>query len=196
MSKRKLSSKQLLLLMLYSPGVTEQVNEPIRGRTRIVKMMFLFEHEIKDKFMKASTIDEIEMPEFYPWDYGPFSRDVYDDIEFFINNGFVENRFLEDQAGRAEVDEFSAWVESYAFDDEKDDLSEHWNQEEFRLTELGRRYVEEKGLFEQLAANQKRILREFKSTINRASLEAILRYVYLKYPKYTEKSKIRGQIVG
>ena len=34
--------KDILLLLLYSPGVTEKYNEPIKGRTRILKMLFIF----------------------------------------------------------------------------------------------------------------------------------------------------------
>ena len=34
--------KDILLLLLYSPGVTEQINEPIKGRTRILKILFIF----------------------------------------------------------------------------------------------------------------------------------------------------------
>jgi len=196
MNKSKLNSKKLFLLLLYSPGITENLNEPIRGRTRIVKAMFLFEEEIKKKFIKNSNIEDIEMPDFYAWDYGPFSKEVYNDIEFFINNGFIENQFLQDELSIFEFNEFLNWADDYMFDDEKGFLLNYDKEEEFRLTDTGIKYIQKTALFESLTTNQKKILKDFKETINKASLEAILRYVYLKYPEYTKKSKIKDRIIG
>ena len=196
MNKSKLNSKKLFLLLLYSPGITENLNEPIRGRTRIVKAMFLFEEEIKKKFIKNSNIEDIEMPDFYAWDYGPFSKEVYNDIEFFINNGFIENQFLQDELSIFEFNEFLNWADDYMFDDEKGFLLNYNKEEEFRLTDTGIKYIQKTALFESLTTNQKKILKDFKETINKASLEAILRYVYLKYPEYTKKSKIKDRIIG
>jgi hypothetical protein len=39
----KLSGKHILLLLLYSPGNSDHPNEPLVGRTRIIKMLFLFD---------------------------------------------------------------------------------------------------------------------------------------------------------
>ncbi len=196
LNTKKLTSKKLLLLLIYSPGMSDEINEPIKGRTRIVKMMFLFDQEIKKKFLKDSDIEEIEMPEFYAWDYGPFSKQVYDDIEFFINNGFIENKILKGEIDEAEEDEFLNWAEEFMFDNEKDLLLASYQEEEFKLTNQGLGFVDRTKLYADLTENQKSILKAFKASINKASLHAILRYVYLKYPEYTSKSKIKGRIIG
>jgi len=47
--------RDILLLLLYSPGVSSQVNEPIAGRTRLVKMLFLFKKELLGQFATSSA---------------------------------------------------------------------------------------------------------------------------------------------
>src|SRR5688572_9464290 len=82
--------KDILLLMLYSPGNTDKVNEPITGRTRLIKMLFLFKEELWPKFRKGVDLQDEEMYNFIPWNYGPFSKDVYDDLTFFTLQKFIE----------------------------------------------------------------------------------------------------------
>ena len=52
MNKKDMNSKDLLLSFLYSPGQTDEYNEPIVGRTKLTKMMYLFEKQIYNKFFK------------------------------------------------------------------------------------------------------------------------------------------------
>jgi len=47
--------RDILLLLLYSPGVSSQVNERIAGRTRLVKMLFLFKKELLGQFATSSA---------------------------------------------------------------------------------------------------------------------------------------------
>ncbi len=44
----KLTGKKLLLLLLYSPINGKKYNVPITGRTRLMKMVFLFENTEKN----------------------------------------------------------------------------------------------------------------------------------------------------
>ena len=81
MEKNQMSSKDLLLCFLYSPGLTEKVNEPILGRTKLTKMMFLFEKEIYNQFF-IDAID-ISLPDFRPYHFGPFSNQLFEDLSFF-----------------------------------------------------------------------------------------------------------------
>ena len=71
------TGKELLLSFLYSPGNGEAVNEPILGRTKLVKMMFIFEKEISKDFFKEK---DVSLPEFIPYLYGPYSAQVMDDL--------------------------------------------------------------------------------------------------------------------
>jgi len=192
----KVSGKHILLLLLYSPGKTAEFNEPITGRIRIVKMMFLFDKEIKKSFFKDVDMELVSFPEFFPWNYGPFSRDVYNDIEFFINNGFIDTQLEAKEKTDMEMDEFEDWVKDYLFDDEEELLLPYVrNVECFQLKSKGVGFIKEK-MYSQLSDNQKEIIIKFKERINKATPQAILRYTYLKYPEYTSKSKIKEKVLG
>ena len=85
MKKKELNGKDLLLTLLYLPGKTNQINEKIIGRTRITKMIFLFEKELYKNF---DNIKEDNLPDFFAYDYGPFSKELLDDIRFFKMIGY------------------------------------------------------------------------------------------------------------
>lgn len=191
----KLNRKHILLLLLYSPGKSNEINEPIDGRTRIIKAMFLFKEEIQKNFLKDSNIELVSLPNFYAWDYGPFSKDVYDDIEFFINNGFIKNTIIDESANEAELDEYENWAIDYLLEDENEIQNTVYNEERFRLSQKGIDFIINK-VYKNLTDNQKSILIQFKKQINKASLDAIIRYTYLKYPEYTHLSKIKDKIFG
>lgn len=195
MKKIKLTGKHILLLLLYSPGIHNKINEPIKSRTRIIKMMFLFKHEIKKDFLKNGNIKDIKFPQFIPWHYGPFSKEIYDDIEFFKNNDFIIDERLEDEMREFELDELEEWSDDFLFEDEKELLIPYYNEESFKLTNKGLDFVQPK-IYNHLTQNQKNILQEFKQKINNSSLEAILRYTYLEYKEFAEKSKIKEKILG
>lgn len=68
-----------LLVLLQLPGHTDQENEPM-DRLRITKTLFLLGREIR------------ELPNFYnfsPYLYGPFSLDIYKDIDELLTGGYV-----------------------------------------------------------------------------------------------------------
>ena len=64
----KLSGKKFVLLLLYAPTSGNNVNIPIAGRTRLMKMGFLFKKEIKNDFEKDETFEEIALPEYFAFD--------------------------------------------------------------------------------------------------------------------------------
>ena len=86
------SSKDFLMLLLYAKGHKKQF-EPIRGRTRIMKMVFLFDKEVRKKFNLDKVIPNNVLPDFTPYDYGPFSSKVFDDLEFLVELGFSSYQF-------------------------------------------------------------------------------------------------------
>jgi hypothetical protein len=47
MNKKKMSGKDFLLALLYCPGKDSAENEPVIGRTKLTKMVFLFEKELQ-----------------------------------------------------------------------------------------------------------------------------------------------------
>jgi len=102
--------KDILLLLLYSPGVSKSYNEPIEGKTRLVKMLFLFKTEVLPHFRRGTKITEENFYEFFPWDFGPFSAQVYDDIAFFMLRGFVESSAAEGDGLPESAAEWEKWL--------------------------------------------------------------------------------------
>jgi hypothetical protein len=192
-----MAGRDILLLFLYVPGVTGRTNEPIRGRTRLTKLLFIFEKEIYSHFRFDKQIAPEDLPEFSAWKYGPFSRDVFDDVEFFQRIGFVAVE--ESPSGEAaveEADEERRWQEMTQWGDaaSPDEYAE-FTEESFALTRTGIEFVESTGLYTGLSHSQRSVLEEYKRRFNGAPLYAILRYVYAKYPAMTVRSEIREQVV-
>jgi len=199
MMEKKINGKDLLLLLLCVPGNTGREYEPIKGRTRLTKMIFIFEKEIYKKFRFDKILPEDVLPEFRPYKYGPFAKELYSNIEFFQNIGFINVRYIEyertDEAkteGEVEAGEFVHWEEGIIINEDTMDIVqiEEVQIEEFYLTEIGKRYVEER-LLPILSQNHLEALKKFKNTLNGISLRKILRYVYNKYPRYTMVSEIK-----
>ena len=189
-----LTSKDLLLLLLYVPGHTGQQQEPIRGRTRLQKMVFLFEKELLRKFKFDKVITEQDLPVFVPLHYGPFSKQVFDDLEFLCNLDFIEiERDSDDlSAEEEEAEEYLHWLDDSGLSDRGASLPLE-TTEVFRLTERGASFVRER-LLPTLSDNQVGALEMFKKNCTKVSLGQLLKYVYAKYPEFTEKSKIKSKI--
>lgn len=188
MKKREMNGKDLLLAFLYAPGIGTTYNEPIVGRTKLTKMMFLFEKQIYPGFFDETL--EIKLPEFEPYFFGPFSKQMFEDLNFFEAIGFVEA--IETNIPLSVVDK----VESTGVFDENDE----WNDASFNekkevyelsysLSKNGFRYVSDNvwSVFTQTQIDK---LTAFKAQINRISLDSLLRYVYRKYPEEAKNSII------
>jgi hypothetical protein len=158
--------------------------------------MFLFEKEIRKDFIKDSAIEIVDFPDFKAWHFGPFSSKVYEDIQFFANNSFINVHLLNEPKEEAEVAEDWNWNSDIYMSQDVEEVSERsFVEEQFSLTARGVDFVESK-LLPSLTLNQRRVMIEFKERMNKAGLGAILRYVYLKYPEYIIKSKIKGTVLG
>lgn len=188
----KLTGKKFLLILLYSPINGNKYNTPITGRTRLMKMVFLFKEEILPEFKKDVSFDEINIPEYFPWNYGPFSKDLLNDLEFLINQEYIKSETSKYTPIEAELDEYEFWV------NDMDDFREReYEEETFKLTE-------EKGIpkaleiWQLLTENQQQILIEFKKLLQSAPLDRILEYVYKKYQEkgYIDKSLIRDRYLS
>ena len=111
MSKQsKMTGADYLLLLLYLDNCSA-----INGAIRITKMMFLFNMEIAPVLKKkgVSICDE-DLPKFSAYNYGPFSKDVYEQVELFQSIGFIKVKNLYATEEMSEVDD---WEES-AFETE------------------------------------------------------------------------------
>ncbi len=188
--------RDILLLLLYSPGVTKQVNEPVKGRTRILKMLFIFKEEALKYFKKNTDIAEDKFYEYFPWKFGPFSSQVYDDITFFLLRGFITSQDSEgDILPEAISEERYGQFISGGHPSEAQNMYQEFVEEKFLLTEKGEKFTRDK-LYSALSQSQKTLLINFKKKMNTASLKAILNYVYEMYPDMTKKSQLRKAANG
>jgi len=185
--------RDILLLLLYSPGLHDQVNEPIVGRTRLVKMLFLFKAEALQHFRVGTKINEDNFYEFFAWNFGPFSTQVYDDLTFFTLRGFIEGEDSSEDALPESAAEWQRWLTSSTVDE--DDIEfVSYEEQQYRLTDKGIKFSA--SLYASLSHAQTRLLKQFKERLNRTPLRAILRYVYENYPDQIERSQIKEQVLG
>ena len=188
------SSKDLLMLLLYAPDASGRTAAPIQGQTRLMKMVFLFNKELKKQFQKDEGINDSVFPEFKAYDYGPYSAQVYADLEFLVNMEFVN---VEEAAGseisEEERSEFDYWTATGSADDDVD-LTQVGKT--FKLSPLGIEFVNEKLVSWNITPNQIELLTEFKVRCCEASLHNLLRYVYTRYPEMTKNSKIKENVLG
>lgn len=184
-----LRGKDLILLLLYVPGATGHLLEPIRGRTALQKIVFLFEQELWPSFGRDSSVDS-QLPLFEPFRFGPFSKSLQDDLDFLIGVGYVE---VSREGGGQDHDNVRhVGILAEILDERPAPALE---TDYFLLTPRGKTYVEE-NLINRLRNTQKQALAEFKKHWAGMDLREMLQYVYEKYPKYAEKSEIRDRILG
>ncbi len=188
------SCKDFLMLLLYARGHTGEQHEPIAGKTRLMKMVFLFDKEIRRQFNLEKAIPAVAMPDFVNWNYGPFSSDVYRDLQFLVNMGFVNKRALgTSMTDEEEIAENEYWQASG--NGENEDDADDYTTFQFYLSSIGEEFVES-GEAGELTDSQWETLDEFKRRCTATSLKTLLRYVYTKYPETTTKSKIKKDVLG
>ncbi|NQT91621.1 MAG: hypothetical protein HQ559_02585, partial [Lentisphaerae bacterium] len=156
-----------------------------------MKMVLLFDKEVRRRFNLDKAIPAEAFPDFTPYDYGPFSADVFGDIEFLVELGFV----VPHPAGAAlpeEEQEYSYWQAGSSPDG---DDSGPETEEQFSLTEVGRSFVADE-LERALTKAQWQTIDEFKARCTAVPLRSLLRYVYSKYPEQTTHSTIREEILA
>lgn len=188
MGKPVASSKDLLLLLLYARGAKGEIAEPIVGRTRLMKMVFLFDKELRTEFVVGKAVDASAIPTFEAYDYGPYSAAVFVDLEFFVGLGFIRVTPAGEEVPEEERAEYEHWGAA------DDGGEEGAGLQQFALSPIGRRFVES-GRAGELSPEQQRVLDEFKARCTKTSLQALLRYVYSKYPETTTNSKIRDRVL-
>ena len=190
MANAKLNGADYLLLLLYLSN-----KSPIKGAVRLTKMMFLFEKEIAS-ILKLKGLDSDKLPEFVAYNFGPFSKDIYEQIELFRGLKFIKASNI---YAREEMSEVDDWEED-AFDEEifeseEDVLLEDGKYMKYEVADLGSRFVEEQ-ILPSTTDEQLSILEQFKNKINSLSPKRILKYVYTKYPDYAKNSLIREEVLG
>lgn len=176
--------KDALLLLLYAPGGSGEIGEPIRGRTRLVKLAFLLQRMYD--FPKRAGISKYY--EFEPYKFGPFSSAVYDDIAFFENLHYIQARVVGDPPVVELTEDQRALEEWLIADDVGDETQGAFQEEEFSLSEKGRKFAA--GLFNSLSLEQRKALVEVKQRYGALPLTSLLKFVYRTYPEEASKSEL------
>lgn len=149
------------LLMVHANG------DPVRGRTRLQKMMFLLWKSMEGEG-KGKKRNGCAGLGFVPHHYGPYSRQLQDDIEGLIAEGMIEEEREESPAGQ------------YMY--------------RYRATESGARMAaalvgdpryEEYGFGGEVYG----AICGIKSRVNGMEIRNLLEEVYAKHPEYAQYSK-------
>lgn len=160
-----LSKPELIAILLYAPGRTGNIGEPIVGRTRLMKLVFLLLKE-------GGLAEEVaRTTSFKPYKYGPFDPEVFDSIEALKQLNIIEET-----------------VKSQDETELLEDIAEPYDTETvYKLTPQGIAKVER--IIRQLPADVLRKVSNYKSVYGDKPLVEILHYVYGKYPEYAELSE-------
>jgi len=157
----------LLLAFLYAPSEKGH-NEPIKGITRLEKLMFLFSTLSKTK------IEDLEFEKHY---YGPYSAMVYDVSDLAAEYNLIQK----------------IPVKAFKFDLEVVSEESGENREYiFKLTKDGEEIA--RTLWENLSEEDRIILSELKKRFNNVPLLSLISLIYVKYPEYLERSKLKNKL--
>ena len=184
----KLLGSDYLLLLLYIND-----KEPIKGSVRLTKMMFLFNEQIAPA-LKSKGLDSEKLPDFIPYNYGPFSKDLYEQVDFFTGIGFMQVRDLNETEEMSGVDNIveKEFVDE-CYEDEDETKAEN-SYREYCITDIGSSFVENE-LLEKVTFPQLNLLQQYKKKITEMTLKQLLHYVYTRYPQYAEKSLIKNEVL-
>lgn len=144
--------RQLLPLVLL--GAEDE--ESVEGRTRLQKLMFLIQKRMEEQ---GDSLDW-GYP-FRAYDYGPFAKELYDDLDRLRRRGFIEER--------------------------EQRLDDDVIQYDYVLTPKGREFVREE-LEERRPDGLAETAETVKDEFNDVPLQQLIDYVYTEYPEYAENS--------
>jgi len=184
----------IIHIMLYSPITTENKPVSIFGRTRLMKMLFIFEKELFKKFTNPENITKFD---FESYNFGPFSKKVYEALDFLESRDIIKIENVPESSLNYE----DALIDQAIQSSEEENIffqeNETFYSERFLLTNKGIQIMRDsKKLFSWVNLNeeQKNLLINFKTQMVGTPLRKILKYVYKRYPKYAEFSKIIDRI--
>ena len=116
---------------------------------------------------------------------GPYSHSVFEDIETLRSISIMKakplNYVLPDDRNHTE----------YSYDDKEKKIK--YSSYEYSL-DTGKGMTIASELWKNLSKKEQLKMQEFKSTFNSLNLRELLLFVYSNFPKYTEKSEIRGNL--
>lgn len=181
-----MDKKEIILLLLKSN------RSPLVGTTRLQKLLFLIEKE-------KNIIPEMGSFKFEAYKFGPASKELYDDIEFLLNIGFITKSNDKEKLTELKIDE----IENYTADiflsnqsskknSSSNDMTSENDSVVYRITNSGSQYLYQNDL---VKSDENTKIGELTNKFNGYSLTSLLQYVYSKYPDFTEESEIKDDIL-
>jgi len=164
----------VVLSLLYAPGTSGEIAEPVRGITRLQKLLFLLWKE------GAFYEDIPDLYNFKAYDFGPCMDDLYDDLDFAEDIGLISIQEVP-SGNEFEGGDEDAFLEDFGFK-----LVKRSMRRDFALTETGREAG--KDIYDNLDEGRRRRLDQVKRRFNSMPFFDLLRYVYRKYPAFAKKS--------
>ena len=177
----QLDQTDTILLLLAAETSNPKQRFRCDGITRLEKLVFLlkqetdFDREVSDPFS------------FEAYHYGPYSREIYDAVDFLKAMQLMSERRVDVSSGL----DVSEEVETLDFYDSLDE-EEQYIERRLELTDDGRAVA--KVLSTRVSQKGKDGLKEIKDKYGMMPLRQLLRYVYDRYPVYAENSRIRDAI--
>jgi hypothetical protein len=173
-----LETDDAIILVLGAPGGKERQGY-LEGVTRLEKLIFLLERETPARDWMTEKAD------FASYRFGPFSSKVYQAADTLAAAGLIRDSAT---PARSEEDD---WESLAALVDQEDVLP--YTTRTFELTERGKKYYG--ALLDELPPDAEQVLQSFKTRFGRLPLRQLVRYVYERYPEFTNKSEIRDDIL-
>lgn len=210
MSSTILTGRRLaIMLLLYAKGPTGKYGEPVEGRTRLTKMLFLLDKEY-DAFRRAADL------KFEAYAFGPYDPRLYDDLAFLENMGWLRgsNAATKKDLAFADVIDEKGKDDSFAFLDASEldeadlsyeylmsgvaeDMPERYETKKYALSAKGVEIVENalKAARDDVKLSQlMEAIQEVKTRYNGLNLRDLLRSVYKKYPESATDSTLLAQL--
>lgn len=170
MTSKRLDKEDVLLLLLSAMSGSG-AKEKVSSITRVEKMMFLLQNE--------TTFSDrvVEKFAFQPWKFGPFSKEIYEDLDLLSSLDLVnvEERELANYVDYTEEDHLIGG---------EDD--EPVVEKVFSLTDRGKRVAEK--LRGHISEEDWSEIIRLKKRFEGVPLTRLIQYVYHKYPETTQKS--------
>jgi len=142
----------MLLLLLYAKDEHNKMS-PIKGKTRLQKELFLAQKKLREMGI-------ITYYSFLPYKLGPYSVELYDDVEWMSHEGVLSVK--------------------------KINLGEKGIYAEFSITRKGMADIEDK-MKEEIIRHAYGAIEEIKQNYNNMNITELVEYTHQVFPDYVQK---------
>jgi hypothetical protein len=173
---RAIETDDIVVLLLGAHGGNDAPGH-LDGVTRLEKLVFLLEHETPARTWATEAAD------FRSHRFGPFSAKIYKAVDTLWAYGLLRD------SARVSDNTEDRWEAVNVVGDELDP----YTTRTFDLTDRGQKYYS--ALISELPPDAESVLRRFKDRFASLPLRQLVRYVYERYPEFTDKSEIRDEML-